>query len=122
MNFFRDAFHMGGGGNHPGQHPPQQNQPGGGGGGNTNWSQFGHNVGQMAGDIGRDIGGLFGGGSGGAAQQQAAPPPGEEEDGGAHASMRGGAGQPELPVPPALPLHHALLHVSAMITATNPEP
>ena len=79
MNFFRDAFHRGGGGgNHPGQHP-QQNQPDGGGGGNTNWSQFGHNVGQMAGDIGRDIGGLFGGGSGGAAQQQQQQAAAEDE-------------------------------------------
>ena len=81
MNFFRDAFHRGGGGgNRPGQ-PPPQNQPGGGGGGggNTNWSQFGHNVGQMAGDIGRDIGGLFGGGSAGAAQQQQQQAAAEEE-------------------------------------------
>ena len=87
MNFFRDAFHMGGGGdNHPGQHPPQQNQPDGDGGiGNMNWSQFGHNMGQMAGDIGRDISGLFAGAGGPFPgqhrqdQQQAAqPPPGED--------------------------------------------
>jgi len=93
MNFLRDALQMGagqsahggggggggGGGNNRDGH--QQNQDGGG----MNWSQLGHNMGQM----GRDLGGLFGGGGGGGGaggpfpgqrrpgsprQQQAAPP------------------------------------------------